>query len=84
MVYNRFGKENVYTYGPIIHNEIVVDDLKEQGVDVLEEGKDLDSYQKGTIVIRSHGVSKNTMDELRSHNFRVVDATCRGKRLRGC
>lgn len=66
----------IYTYGPIIHNEIVVDDLKEQGVDVLEEGKDLDSYQKGTIVIRSHGVTKNTMDELRSHNFRVVDATC--------
>ena len=25
----------IYTYGPIIHNEIVVDDLKEQGVDVL-------------------------------------------------
>ena len=29
------GKK-VYTYGPIIHNEIVVNDLRQKGVEVIE------------------------------------------------
>lgn len=28
-VYEQAGKQHVYTYGPIIHNEQVVSDLKE-------------------------------------------------------
>ena len=31
----EMGKKNVYTYGPIIHNEEVVSDLESKGVKVL-------------------------------------------------
>ena len=34
-VYKEAGKKNVYTYGPIIHNSEVVNDLKKKGVEVL-------------------------------------------------
>ena len=34
-VYKEAGKKNVYTYGPIIHNSEVVNDLKKKGVEVF-------------------------------------------------
>lgn len=66
----------IYTYGPIIHNESVVQDLEEKGVHVIPEGADLDAYKRGTVVIRSHGVTKAVYDDLQARGFRVVDATC--------
>ncbi|MDD5866868.1 MAG: 4-hydroxy-3-methylbut-2-enyl diphosphate reductase [Lachnospiraceae bacterium] len=66
----------IYTYGPIIHNEIVVDDLKARGVRVMDENCDLDRLEKGTVIIRSHGVSSRVMEELKQDGFDVVDATC--------
>ena len=35
------GIRPIYTYGPIIHNEVVVQDLEERGVQVLEGKEDL-------------------------------------------
>ena len=48
----------IYTYGPIIHNEEVVKDLESRGVTVLEGEEDLRKLDKGTVVIRSHGVPR--------------------------
>jgi 4-hydroxy-3-methylbut-2-enyl diphosphate reductase len=70
-------KENkIYTYGPIIHNEIVVNEFKEKGVDVIDEETNISSLEKGIVIIRSHGVSKKTIDELEANGFTVVNATC--------
>ncbi|MCR5674029.1 MAG: 4-hydroxy-3-methylbut-2-enyl diphosphate reductase [Lachnospiraceae bacterium] len=66
----------IYTYGPIIHNEQVVGDLEKKGVKVIndiESVKDLDS---GTIIIRSHGLSKAVAEALTDSSLTVVDATC--------
>ena len=52
------GKQNIYTYGPIIHNEEVVTDLEKKGVRVLENEQELKNLMEGTVVIRSHGVPK--------------------------
>ena len=75
-VYDNAGKGNVYTYGPIIHNEEVVKDLEEKGVKVIEEGADISSLEKGIVVIRSHGVEKSVYDELEAAGMEIVDATC--------
>ena len=48
----------IYTYGPIIHNEEVVRDLKQRGVHVVRELKELENLPKGKIIIRSHGISR--------------------------
>ncbi|MBP7058885.1 MAG: 4-hydroxy-3-methylbut-2-enyl diphosphate reductase [Lachnospiraceae bacterium] len=68
--------KKIYTYGPIIHNEIVVKGLEEQGVEVISEETDLSKIKPGVIIIRSHGVSKKTIDELKSYGFDVINATC--------
>ncbi|MCR5098736.1 MAG: 4-hydroxy-3-methylbut-2-enyl diphosphate reductase [Lachnospiraceae bacterium] len=66
----------IYTYGPIIHNETVTDDLEKRGVTIIPEGEDPAKYQRGTVIIRSHGVSRKVEDELKKAGHRVVDATC--------
>ena len=66
----------IYTYGPIIHNDNVVGELKEKGVQVIEEDRDLSAIPPGVAVIRSHGVPKKTVTDLESRGFNVVDATC--------
>ena len=75
-VYEQAGKENVYTYGPIIHNEEVVKDLERKGVHVIEDISQLDNIKNGTIIIRSHGVSKDVYDTIKERGFEIVDATC--------
>lgn len=68
--------KKIYTYGPIIHNEEVVNEFKAQGVDVIEEGMDLSGIKPGTVIIRSHGVSREVQNNLINSGFDVVDATC--------
>ncbi len=75
-VYNNVDRKNVYTFGPIIHNEEVVKDLESRGVKVLESLKDLDKCQDGTVIIRSHGVSKAVYDAIKERGLEIVDATC--------
>ena len=67
---------NVYTFGPIIHNEEVVEDLNKKGVIVIESPEELKTLPKGTIIIRSHGISEATQKELSSYGHKIVDATC--------
>ena len=77
-VYKELEKEpqHIYTYGPIIHNEIVVKELEDRGVVVIEEGEDLSKYAPGVIIIRSHGVPEQTILDLEERGFTVVNATC--------
>ena len=66
----------IYTYGPIIHNEVVVQDLEERGVQVLEGKEDLGQLTEGTVIIRSHGVGKEIYDLISAKGLNCVDATC--------
>ncbi len=76
-VYEQSGMENrIYTYGPIIHNEEVVKDLESKGVTVLEGEEDLKKLNKGTVVIRSHGVSREICEMIEKKGLTCVDATC--------
>lgn len=65
--------KKTYTLGPIIHSPQVVNKLEEMGVKVL---KNLDTMNEGTIIIRSHGVAANEIDEAQNKKLEIVDATC--------
>ena len=69
------GNDIVYTLGPIIHNEEVVKDMKKRGVEAVKI-EDLVSLPKGTVIIRSHGVSREIFNFVKRSGHRVVDATC--------
>jgi len=69
--HKRNGK--VSTLGDLIHNPRVIVDLKKQGVHSIENLNDL---KKGTIIIRSHGVSPEIYESLEEKKMEIVDATC--------
>ena len=76
-VYEQIGKDKqIYTYGPIIHNEEVVNDLNKKGVIVIEDCEDLEKVTDGIVVIRSHGVSKEIYEKIKERGVEIVDATC--------
>ena len=75
-VYEQAEKGNVYTYGPIIHNEEVVKDLEEKGVRILADEQALKDLEAGTVVIRSHGVERSIYELIKEKGLELVDATC--------
>jgi len=89
MVYREAENERgpIFTLGPIIHNEQVVKDLEEKGVRVLSE-EDVDRITsgevsdsgvlpgEGSVIIRSHGVSRKVEEKLKASGLKIVDATC--------
>lgn len=66
----------IYTLGPIIHNEKVISYLKEKGIEVLEDENAAKIVKNATVIIRSHGVSPNVYEILKNNNCKIVDATC--------
>ena len=80
-VYELIGKSEkpIFTLGPIIHNEEVVEDLASKGVQVISE-KDIDApsekLRSGIVVIRSHGVGKPIYDKMKEKGISYVDVTC--------
>ena len=65
--------EPLYSYGPLIHNKEVTNDLGKKGLHIIES---LDGIEKGTVVIRSHGVGKFLYDALEGKGMKMVDGTC--------
>ncbi len=75
-VYEEAVRENVFTFGPIIHNEEVVADLERQGVKVIEDESEFAGIGEGTVIIRSHGVPRRIYQEIEDAGLTLVDATC--------
>jgi 4-hydroxy-3-methylbut-2-enyl diphosphate reductase len=77
-VSTAYGTSNnngrTYTYGPIIHNSTVVNELESKGIKKLQS---LDELMKNdTVIIRSHGVPKDIINALNDKKVNIVDATC--------
>ena len=66
----------IYTFGPVVHNEIVTSDLEKKGVRVLNSEEEVAALTEGTVIIRAHGVSKAFYDLLEGKGIKYVDATC--------
>lgn len=71
--YSKEGQENIYTYGPIIHNKTVTGDLEKRGIKITE---DFDTALNGELIIRSHGVPPTVYMELEKRGIKYTDCTC--------
>lgn len=71
--YSKEGRENIYTYGPIIHNKEVTGDLDKKGIHVTEN---LDEVKEGEIIIRSHGVPPDVYEAIEKRGLKYTDCTC--------
>lgn len=64
----------VYTLGPIIHNRHAVARFESMGVHVIETPEEAPAGS--TVIIRSHGVSREVQQRLENREVHIVDATC--------
>ncbi|MCB5268098.1 MAG: 4-hydroxy-3-methylbut-2-enyl diphosphate reductase [Candidatus Cloacimonetes bacterium] len=63
----------VYSLGELIHNPQVVKELHARGILVADQATDLHG---ATVVIRSHGISKEMLNSLQEQGSTIIDATC--------
>lgn len=64
----------IYVRHEIVHNQFVVDGLKQRGVVFVEE---LSEVPEGSIVIFSaHGVASSVYEEAKQRGLKTLDATC--------
>ena len=63
----------VFTLGPLIHNPQVVAELAEAGVEVIS---DLHQGEQGTLIVRSHGLHPQILQQAKAKGLNIVDATC--------
>ena len=85
-VYEQIEKQTetggkIYTYGPIVHNEEVVRELEQKGVQVIEGETGLEVLGqnlpgRGIVIIRAHGVPKAVQEKMEQGGLECIDATC--------
>ncbi|QDF27939.1 4-hydroxy-3-methylbut-2-enyl diphosphate reductase [Halarcobacter anaerophilus] len=69
------GYKNAATMGPLIHNQNEIDRLKnDYNVGLYENISEV--KPKDTVIIRTHGIPKRDLKELKQKSAKVINATC--------
>ncbi len=67
---------NNYVLGEIIHNESVINKIKQKGIVTLKTLDEIQFPGVGNLLIRTHGEPKSTLDKARAMGLNVIDCTC--------
>lgn len=65
-------KDKVFCLGEIVHNQNVINYLKEQGLRLIDNIEET----SGKTIIRAHGVPKTVYQKAKDMNITLVDLTC--------
>ncbi len=65
--------QEVKSFGPLIHNPQMVEILNNKGLSVINE---IEKNDKGTVIIRAHGIPNYEEKNLNESSLNVVDMTC--------
>ena len=63
----------IFTHGPLIHNPQAIQLLEKKGVKPVDN---IEGIDKGTLVIRAHGIPPKERDKIKNSSLRMCDATC--------
>ncbi len=72
---NELEKDNnkIYSLGPLIHNNQVINILKEKGLMVIN---DINDIRNAKLIIRSHGVPLSIYENAKKNSIQIIDTTC--------
>ena len=71
---STFNLQPVYCLHELVHNEIVVGELKRRGMKFVENVEEIP--EGSTVLFSAHGVSPSVRASADARNLKVVDATC--------
>ena len=63
----------VFSVGPLIHNTQVVQLLEAEGIRVADS---VDQVRSGVMIVRSHGLGPEVLQEAREKGIEIIDGTC--------
>jgi len=66
-------KAPIHTDGPLIHNDQMMEQLRREGI---QECADASTLDRGTLMLRAHGIPPARRARLRELPLTLVDATC--------
>lgn len=69
----RQPDEVIHTYGPLIHNNQVLEMLEARGVRCLDS---LDKAKSGRVIIRAHGIPPQERRAIKNSGLKIINATC--------
>ncbi len=72
----KFEGKNVYSLGPLIHNENALNALKQKGLKILSENDFKNAEDSSVVIIRAHGVSPEVLKVLEEKKCTIINATC--------
>jgi 4-hydroxy-3-methylbut-2-enyl diphosphate reductase len=74
-ILERVAREQggVETLGAVVHNQQVLHKLADIGASVVNS---VDEIKGSRVVIRSHGVGPQVIDQIQSRGIDIIDATC--------
>jgi 4-hydroxy-3-methylbut-2-enyl diphosphate reductase len=64
----------LYSQGPLIHNKAVVDELREEGLEPIDDVGD--APEGAVVMLRTHGVGPSVYERALERGLTVIDATC--------
>ena len=73
-VEERRGKENIYFFGNIVHNNKVVDSLLSKGGKVVFSPDEVDG--PGYLIVRAHGITDSLRSGFEAKGLEIIDCTC--------
>ena len=69
-------KKRIYSIGSLIHNEHVINKLKENGLIEIDDINDIKNLKNETVIIRAHGIEKEIKELLIMNGNELIDLTC--------
>ena len=74
-------QQPIYILGMIVHNQYIVDALKERDIQTIDiPGQTrlelLDQIQHGTVIVTAHGASEQVFEKAKNKGLNVIDASC--------
>lgn len=73
--YNKAKEHhNIYMLGNLVHNTQVVEKLKQQGIKVIKDIKEIKDGE--TLLISAHGVPPSVYEEAKKKKLKIIDTTC--------
>src|SRR5262245_4993404 len=76
LAYRAFDKADggqVVSLGPLIHNTQEIDRLSKDGIRIADQSS---IPENSTVIIRAHGVTPRSYEELKARGLKIMDGTC--------
>ena len=69
------NSKKIYSLGELIHNNQVIEELKDKGVKTVKKPEEI-TDKNSSVIIRAHGVPKEVMKKIKDKKIKPIDATC--------